>query len=138
MALTDTQKADVRRALGWSARFHQYDSRLEQAMSALATETEAELLVTDTLTNNGILANVDDIQTKLRDSHKRIKASVAGDITMNRSEIKQLKKEGSRWVDDLARLLGVETRQGGLFGMAHVGAFAGFGGLYGGGNYVGK
>ena len=33
MALTDTQRQKVRMYLGWSERFHQYDSRLEQAMN---------------------------------------------------------------------------------------------------------
>lgn len=138
MALTDTQKADVRRALGWSARFHQFDSRLEQAMSALATEPEHELQLTDTLANNGILANIADIQTKLRAAHSRIKADVVGPIQLNKQELRQLIGEGSRWVSDLARILGVEVRNGGIFGKAFIGSFAGFGGLYGGGNFIGK
>lgn len=141
MALTDAQKADCRRALGWSARFHQFDSRLEQALSAIATEPDHEAQITAVLASNGILANIDDIQTKLRDSHARLKADNVGSIKLNRSEVHQLKKEGDRWVNDLARMLGVETRQGGLFGGAHIGSFAGFGGLYagsGGGHYIGK
>ena len=140
MALTGTHKAKIRRALGWSARFHQFDSRLEQALSAVESEPEHELQITDTLANNGILANVDDIQTKLRDAHKRFKADAVGSITLRKEETSQLKKEGDRWVLDLARILGVETRSGGLFGGANLRTFAGFGGLYSGSldNYVGR
>lgn len=133
MALSATQKADVRRALGWSARFHQFDSRLEQAMNAIATEAEHELQITDTLANNGILANIDDVQTKLRDAHDRLKANKVGSILLRKEELLQLRSEGSRWVKDLARLLGVEIRDGGLFGSARKVTFAGFGG-----NYIGK
>lgn len=138
MALTDAQKAAVRRALGWSARFHQSDSRLEQAISAIETDAASELLITDTLANNGILANVDDVQTKLRDAHARLKADKVGSILLRKQELNQLRSEGDRWVRDLARLLGVETRNGGLFGGAHIGSFAGFGGLYGSSNFIGK
>lgn len=140
MAFTDTQKAQIRRALGWSARYYQFDSRLDQAMSSLATQPEVELLVTGTLENNGILANIDDIQTKLRASHARLKANKVGSIELRQQEVVQLRSEGDRWVNDLARILGVETRQGGIFGGAGVNTFAGFGGPYGGagGNFVGK
>lgn len=138
MALTDTQKAEVRRALGWSARFHQFDSRLEQAMSALDTEPEHELQITDTLANNGILANIANVQSEMREAHARLKADKVGSILLRKEELRQLRQEGDRWVKDLARLLGVETRNGGLFGGAHINTFAGFGGPYGSGNYVGK
>jgi len=138
VALTDTQRAAVRRALGWSARFHQSDSRLEQAMSALSTEPEHELQVTDLLANDGILANISDIQTKLRGAHSRLKANKVGSIELRQQETNQLKAEGDRWVEDLARMLGVETRSGGQFGGARIRSFAGPGGSSGGGNYVGK
>ena len=138
MALTDAQKAGIRRALGWSARFHQFDSRLEQALSAIESDAASELLITDVLANNGILANIDDIQSKLRAGHSRLKANKVGTIELRQQELDQLKSEGNRWVSDLARLLGVEVRDGGLFGGSRIQTFAGSGGKYGGGNYVGK
>lgn len=138
MALDDQQKAAIRRALGWSARFHQFDSRLEQAMSAIATEPEHELQITDTLANQGILANIDDIQTKLRQAHDRLKADKVGSILLRKEELQQLRSEGDRWVRDLARILGVETRNGGLFGGARIRTFAGHGGPYASGNYIGR
>lgn len=133
MALTDAQKAAIRRALGWSARFAQFDSRLDQAMSAISTLPEAELQITDTLANNGILANIDDIQSRLRAQYTRLKADQVGTIKLNPREQRQLRSEGSRYVLELARLLGVEVRDGGLFGGARKSTFAGFGG-----NYIGK
>jgi len=138
MALTAQQKADIRRYLGWSARFHQYDSRLEQAMSAIDTEPEHESQLTETLANHGILANIADVLTKLRDAHGRLKASKVGSIDLNDSELRQLRKEGDRWVADLSSVLGVEVRNGGIFGTRLPRAFSGFGGQYGGGNFVGK
>ena len=108
-------------------------------MSAIATETEHELQITDVLANNGILANITDIQTKLRGSHARLKANKVGSIELRQQEVHQLRDEGNRWVQDLARILGVETRNGGIFGSARIGSFAGFGGSYSsGGNYIGK
>ena len=140
MALTETQKAAVRRSLGWSARFHNFDSRLEQALSALDTEPEHEAQITDTLENNGILANIDDIQTKLRAAHSRLRANKVGSILLRQQEVSQLKSEGDRWVEDLARILGVPTINGGLFGGAQVRTFAGPSGHYRAGtpSYVGK
>ena len=135
MALTEAQKTQVRSYLGWSARFHQFDSRLEQAMNAV-DGTASETLITDTLANGGILASLADIDTKLTAAHGRLKATKVGSIELNRSEVIQLRREGRRWVGRLASLLGVEVRNN-AYGSAH-GGFASF--EYQGisGNYVGK
>lgn len=106
-------------------------------MNALDTEPDHEAQITETLDNNGILANIDDIQTKLRAAHQRLRANKVGTIELRPQEVHQLRKEGSRWVNDLSRLLGVETRNGGLFGNARTGSFAGAGGI-GNGTYIGK
>jgi hypothetical protein len=131
MALTNAQKADTRAYLGWSARFHQFDSRLEQAMSALATEPEHEAQVIV------LLASILDIKTKLVASHSRLKASKVGSIDLNPAEIPMLRKEGKRFVGEIASILGVETRRD-IFGSSPNSVFASAGGSYGGGNYVGK
>lgn len=139
MALTAAQKAEVRRWLGWPARFHQFDSRLENAMDALATEPEHEAQITNPLTGTppGILAELDDIDAKLRDAHKRIKASEVGNIKLNNGrEIAWLRREGRRHTRRLAALLGVERRVD-VFGSGDVHTFAGFGGTYGS-NWIGK
>jgi len=138
MALSATQKAQVRLYLGWSARFFQFDSRLEQAMSAVATEPEHELQITDTLVNNGLLASVSDILTKLTDSHKRLKATKVGSIDLpGFGEIQALRMEGKRHVKTLGSILGVEVRND-IFSSARSTSFASHGGMSGGGNYVGK
>ena len=127
MALTDQQKADVRNALGWSARFHQFDSRLEQAMSALATEPEHEQQVID------LLADVASMKTKLTDSHNRLKASKVGSIDLNPMEVQWLRKEGARFCNEIASILGVGIRHN-IFSDTPARDFAGFGGPSGSGN----
>ena len=134
MALSDTQKAQIRMYLGWSERFFQFDSRLQQAMGAI--QAEAELLITDTLANGGLLASLADIDTKLTASHSRLKADVVGSIKLNRSEVSQLRREGKRLAGRLASMLGVKIRNN-AFGAAR-GGFASFYGQGLGGNYVGK
>ena len=106
MALTATQRADVRTALGWSARFHQTDSRLEQAMNALAAEPESETQVI------ALLAEVVDIKTKLKTAHSRLKAVKVGSINLDglRTEIVGLRMEGQRHTGEIAAILGVERR----------------------------
>ena len=128
MALTADQKAKTRYYLGWSARFHQFDSRLEQAMDALAVEPEAEALVIAALT---ALA---DIDTKLTDAHKRIKAQAVGSIVLNdKDEVSILRSEGRRWVGRICATLGVESRYD-VFGGGKYTGFASFDGISGGGN----
>ena len=141
MALTATQKANVRLYLGWSARFHQFDSRLEQAMSALDTEPEHEAQFTALLTAEppGFLAALGDIDTKLRGSDSRLKASKVGTITLNAKEQNQLRRQGRQYITRMASILGAEIRED-YFGNGNVTTFAGHGGKYGGsdGNYIGK
>jgi hypothetical protein len=130
MALDATQKAQVRYYLGWSARFHQFDSRLEQAMDALAVEPEAEVLV------EAALAALADIDTKLTDSHKRIKAQAVGSIILNdKDEVSILRSEGRRHVGRISSTLGVATRHD-VFGGGTYTGFASFDGISGGGNVL--
>ena len=131
MALSTAQKADVRLRLGWSARFHQFDSRLEQAMSALATEADHETQVI------ALLASCLDIDTKLLAQHTRLKAAQYGTVKLNPYEQKQLRSEGARFVNRIASILGVEVRND-IYSDKKVTTFGGFGGPSGGGNYIGK
>jgi len=128
MALTDVQRADVRFFLGWSARFHQFDSRLEQAMNAISTEPEAETLVL------GEIAACKDIDTKLTAAHARLKALKVGSIGLSGpGEIQALRKEGKRHTTRMAAIFGVERRID-VFSSGSHGAFASFGGLQSSGN----
>ena len=129
---TSAQKAKIRLFLGWSARFHQYDSRLEQAMSAIEGESDDsthDLIV-------GFLASLDDIQTRLTSAYSRIKAMKVGSIDLpGAMEMGLLKAEGRRFVGQLAATLGVEVRHD-VFGSGRFNSFAGFDGLSGGGNEI--
>lgn len=129
MALTATQEAKVRYYLGWSARFHQSDSRLEMALSALPSEPESEALII------AALLKCEDIDTKLTDAHGRLKAMKVGSIDLpGHREVETLRNEGRRWVGRIASTLGVEVRQD-VFSGALPSGFAGPGGLSSGGNY---
>ena len=137
MALTGPQKAKCRQYLGWAFGFNDRDSHLEQSFSGLETKPDEELLLTDTLVNGGLIASLEDIDAKLVLAHKRLKASKVGDIVLNAQEVKALCKEGNRFVGRLARLLGVEVRDGGGFSTSSpIGRTQG-GGYYPG-NYIGK
>jgi hypothetical protein len=140
MALTAQNKADIRTYLGWSARFHQTDSRLEQAMSALETEPEHEKWITNTLAPvagepRGILAELVAIDAKLDDAHNRLKALKVGSIDLPiRNEINTLRSEGRRHVSRMATILGVEVRHDVYSGAPNRNRAA-YGGLANGGNY---
>lgn len=128
MALTDEQKADIRYYLGWPERFHQTDSRLEQAMSAVAAQPEGEALLI------AGIASCQDIDTKLVDAHGRLKALKVGSINLpGGQEIEKLRDEGRRFAGRMANTLGVEVRYD-VFGGSGP-KVATHGGSYGGGHY---
>lgn len=137
MALTAPQKAKCRQYLGWAFGFNDRDSHLEQSFSGLETKPDEELLITDTLANGGILASCEDVDAKLVLAHKRLKASKVGDIALNRMEIKDLRKEGDRFVARLSRLLGVPVRSGGGYSTSMPTGSSTRGGFYPE-NYIGK
>lgn len=112
MALTEAQRLQVRLFLGWQDGFGQFDSRLEQAMNHVDNRPELLALVTNAIdgTPPGLLACLQDIDTKLRAAHGRFKATVVGSLTLNPAEKQQLRSEGSRFVKRLAAILGVEVR----------------------------
>lgn len=124
---TSAQRAGIRSWLGWSARFHQFDSRLEQAMAAVDSEPDDathDLVV-------GWLADLAATETAIRSAWQRIKAVQVGSITLpGAGEVAVLRSEGRRVVGKLASTLGVEVRQD-VFGAARFRSFAGHGGLSG-------
>ncbi len=142
MALTDIQKANIRMYLGWSGRWHQSDSRLEQAMSAIETEPEHERQLTNpdpapVGEEIGVLTRLSDIDTKLNDAHGRLKALKVGSIDLPaHREIEMLRKEGRRYVGRMAAILGVEVRQD-VYSSTKPRTFQGPFGLYGGGGNYG-
>ena len=137
--LTEAQQALVRYYCGYTGRFRQFDTRLEQAMRAISTLPESEALITNDLyaETPGLLACCQDIDTKLTASHRRLKVGKVGPIELNPREISMLRDEGRRFVGRLCQLLGVE-RGNDAFGDGR-GAFATYAGQgYGNDNYVGK
>jgi hypothetical protein len=105
VALTDTQRANVRLYCGWSARYFQTDSRLEQALNSLGSRAEEEALVV------AMLASLADIDTRLTAAYKRLKAAAVGKITLpGQLEVMTLRSEGRRFSGRLASTLGVAIR----------------------------
>jgi len=128
MALLEAQKVSIRFYLGWSARFHQFDSRLEQAMSAIDTLPDTQTLI------EAILVDLGDISTKIKEAYNRLKAMKVSSIDLpGPGEIGMFRSEGRRFVGQLAATLGVEVRQD-VFGSGSYHYFASSGGLVGGGN----
>lgn len=137
--LTEAQQALVRSYCGYTGRFRQFDTRLEQAMRAISTLPESEALITNDLEASppGLLACCLDVDAKLTASHRRLKVSKVGPIELNPREIAALRDEGRRYVGRLCQLLGVE-RGNDAFGDGR-GAFATYAGQgHGQDNYVGK
>jgi hypothetical protein len=139
VALTEPQKALIRLYTGWGARFGQFYSRLEQALSAIAVEPDMEALITNPIGGSppGLLALIQDVDAKLTAAHGRLKASVVGSITLNPAELMVLRSEGRRHVARLCSILGVEVQHD-VFSSAPRTTHATFGGPSGGGGYVGK
>lgn len=139
MALTESQKAEIRRYAGWSARFHQTDSRLEMAMLALESTPEHEAQITNALAGSppGLLAQLADIDAKIAAATSRLKASKVGSIELNPAEMYELRRIGRQFATRLCSILGVERRTD-AFGAGGT-SFGTFGGPESGsGNYVGK
>jgi len=108
MALTATQKSQLRVYLGYPARFHQIQPELEQAFSALEGVPDDEALVVVLL---GKLATaVTGVDARLEDAHDRLQASTVGSITLNPGEIGALRSEGRRIVGRIASLMGVTVQ----------------------------
>lgn len=106
MALTATQKADIRNALGWSAQFSQTDNALENAFDGLETQPEHEAQVI------ALLADIALVKAQLVDARKRLKGLKVGSIELDafRSEMAALRWEGQRLTGEMAAIVGVERR----------------------------
>lgn len=90
-------------------------------MDALATEPEHETQVI------ALLAEVLDIETKLKTSHARLKATKVGSIELNALQVEMtgLRLEGMRHTGKMAAILGVERRHN-IFGSSSRTGFASF------------
>jgi hypothetical protein len=104
MALTATQKAQIRRYLGYPDANRQDHYHLVGAMDALSAE--GEVIVT------ALLTSLETIQTKLSQSWDRQKVHIVEDITLaGHDEIKALREEGNRLASDLGVALDTPPRR---------------------------
>ncbi len=123
--LTSVQRMKIRLYLGWSERFHQTDSRLEQSMNALdsSQSDDARAYVITALTS------LADIDTRLTDALSRLKALKVGSIELpGPGEIGMLRSEGRKFAGRIASILGVEIRHD-VFSGAGPNAYASWGGM---------
>lgn len=129
---TSNDRARIRWYLGWSARFHQMDSRLEQAMNAVDMEPtdDTKALITGNLAQMDTLMN-----TTIPAAYNRLKALKVGSIDLPaHKEIAMLRSEGRRLGGQIAACLGVETRHDVWSGAGNK-SFAGPNGLEGGNEF---
>ena len=101
MALTDAQKASVRRWLGYPDVNRQAHSGLEGALTALSSEGEAVVVA--------VLDHLATIDETLQSSWGRQKVLRAEDVTLaGGDEIVALRREGRRLVGQVAAALDVQ------------------------------
>jgi hypothetical protein len=105
LALTSTERAQVRSYLGWSERFHQFDSALELALNAVDGDAEGLVLVRTEMTN------IQTIDAKILGMTTRFKAAKVGTIELQgEAELGLLRSLGRQSVGRIATLLGVPVR----------------------------
>lgn len=114
-ALTDAQRAQIRFYLGWPSRFHQIDSGLEQAMSAIDMgDDESYAVITRAFTHTdgpGLLASLKDVDAKLLTADDSLEVEQVGTIKLNlRDKVALLRSKGRQFAGRLAALLSVELR----------------------------
>ena len=106
MAFTSSEMSDIRKYLGWQARWAQYDSALERAFSAIGggsypdEENQARTL----------LGKIASIETEIDGTHPRFKALQVGTIKLNPDEVRQLVQRGESYIGQLARVMGVDVK----------------------------
>lgn len=129
MAFSEAEKASIRKYLGWTARYHQTDSRLEQAMYGVGDLADTVTLV------QGLLTKLDGIETSIAACYGRLKAAKVGAIELpGMGELAALRSEGARFSGQLAATLGVGVRHN-VWAAYGPSEFAGPAGISNAGNY---
>lgn len=100
--LTETERAQIRKYLGWPARWRQQRPDLDLSMNAIDMASED-----DRTELRLALAGCIDIDARLTDALLRNKASQVGSITLNPREIGYLRAEGRRHAARIASTLGI-------------------------------
>lgn len=102
MALTLTEKADLRKFLGYTDLDQGQYSDVEGSMLAVSDEGQVQLRV--------LLADLATIESRLRDSWKHQKAVRVEQVTLaGADEIINLRREGSRLASNCASILGLRV-----------------------------
>lgn len=105
--LTSAERATIRFYCGWSARFRQTDSRLEQALNALDSGDDDTIAIVRTL-----LTKLTQVDADIETARPLLQAAKVGSIELQAvTQIGALRSEGRRYVGRLCALLGVEARQ---------------------------
>ena len=100
MALSSADKTKIRRFLGYADVTQGYYSTLEGVMNSISADGETAIGV--------ILTDLDTIETTLRSSWSRQKVTKAEEVTLaGPGEIRALRSEGDRLVENLGSVLGV-------------------------------
>lgn len=100
MPFTDTQKAEVRKYLGYPDLTRGEYSKLEGALVAISEEAVSQVTV--------LLADIASVETELRGSWSLQKAKKVEEITLAGSDqISALRSEGNRLVTAIGSILGV-------------------------------
>lgn len=107
MALTESEKTEIRLYLGWPMRHHDTDSALEQGLRAIDGIAEVLALIQGA---DGLLAKLNDVDSRLEAALNRLKADKASDVTLNRREQSQIRQHGHMLCLRLGQLVGVEMR----------------------------
>lgn len=129
MALTEAERVQVRLYMGWSARFFQFDSELEQAMNALDSKPDTEQLIRD------LIAECQRIDTAIVNAENRFKAAAVGSIKLTLgNELALLRSRGRQFSGRMAATLGVEVRHDVWSGTTPSHRATRWG-VYGAGNY---
>lgn len=111
MALSDLQKHEIIRYLGWSGKTliqdsTHYNSIVNSRLDNLNTIIEGQV--------TGILARLAKIEEQLTSALCRLTAEKVGDIVTNPKEISMLRKEFLRWIKELSDLLDIKIVRSGI------------------------
>jgi hypothetical protein len=121
MALSDQERADIRKFLGWPDRFNTtLNSQLDQALNAVSSESETNI--------RAELVKLEATDTKLGTASTYFPASQVGTIGVEGAQnLELLRDQGRQAAGRIAAILGVEVRHD---------AFAGTGPAPSAGNFL--
>lgn len=109
MALTLTEQAEIRKYLGWNARWAQFDSALERAISFVNQQSTGGDTSSEDQART-LLGKIQTIENEIDSARARFKADQVGTIKLNRREIAQLVERGETYIGQLARVFGVDVK----------------------------